>query len=118
MNRKFDANENFELLKNERNIAGRAMYEKRPSQEVKVQIYPDKSVSPAKFIPNQSMPGTFRAHPTTIAAMRSDLFANMYDEAFEELSAIITCSSCKTQVDQQFWKFCPYCEAPFPKKHG
>ncbi|AYF44784.1 MULTISPECIES: hypothetical protein [Halobacteriovorax] len=118
MNRKFDANENFELLKNERNIAGRAMYEKRPSQEVKVQIYPDKSVSPAKFIPNQSMPGTFRAHPTTIAAMRSDLFANMHDEAFEELSAIITCSSCKTQIDQQFWKFCPYCEAPFPKNHG
>ncbi|WP_040314487.1 hypothetical protein [Bacteriovorax sp. BAL6_X] len=115
MDRKFSANDNFELLKNERNIANRQMYQMQPSQEVQVQIFPDKSVTPAKFIPNTTMPGTFRAHPTTIAAMRSDLFANMYDETFEELSAIITCSGCKTEVDKQFWKFCPHCEASFPK---
>lgn len=91
------------------------MYVADPVQEVKVQIFPDKSVTPAKFIPNQTMPGTFRAHPLTIAAMRHDLFANMYDEAFAELSDIITCSDCKNEVDKQFWKFCPHCEASFPK---
>ncbi len=116
MKRNFDANENLELLKNERNIAGRAMYQtSSASQEVQVQIFPDKSVTPAKFIPNKTIPGTFRAHPVTIAAMRADLFANMYDEAFEELSQSITCSGCQSSVDKQFWKFCPHCEASFPK---
>lgn len=78
-----------------------------------VNITPDKSVAPAAFIPDLLDPRKFRAHPVTIKAMRKELF--MGGEDFVDLEHLITCASCKKQLDLQFWQFCPYCEASFPK---
>jgi hypothetical protein len=77
-----------------------------------VNIIPDKTISPASFIPDSLNPKKFRAHPVTIKAMRKELF--MGGEDFVDLECLITCASCKTEVDVQFWHFCPYCEASFP----
>lgn len=112
----FNPNLQLNLLKNERNLAGRQMYYMDGHEEVKVEIYPDKSVSPSMFVPNKTLPGTYRAHPTTIRAMRKDLFANMHSEAFEELQYDYKCEGCSHIIDLQFWEFCPHCEKSFPKE--
>ena len=109
----FNPNNQFNTLKNERNAAGKSMYYMDGHQEVKVQIYPDESVTPSKFVANKTLPGTYRAHPITIRAMRKDLFANMYSETFEELQQFHQCESCKETIDLQFWQFCPHCEKSF-----
>lgn len=103
-------------LANERNAAGKSMYYMDGTEEVQVQIYPDKSVTPSKFIANKTLPGTFRAHPMTIRAMRKDLFANMYSDTFEELEYLYKCEGCTKVIDLQFWQFCPHCEKAFPKE--
>ena len=65
--------------------------------------------SPAKFIPDPLQTNVFRAHPVTIRAMRKELF--MGGENFVDLECLRICDSCKHEIDLQFWKFCPYCEA-------
>ena len=105
----------YNRLHSATNIANRPMFGSEPEAEIKVQVYPDKSVSPAKFIENKTIPGTYRAHPTTIAAMRPDIFAGANDEPFIDLELKIRCEGCNEVLDVQFWKFCPYCEKHFPK---
>ena len=112
----FHPQDQYNTLLNERNAAGKSMYYMNGREEVQVQIYPDKSVSPSKFIANKTLPGTYRAHPLTIKAMRKDLFANMYSETFEELEYLYKCEGCKKTIDLQFWQFCPHCEKAFPKE--
>lgn len=111
----FNPNLQLEALKSEKNLANQRMYNTSRVSEVKVQIYPDKSVSPAKFILNKTIPGTYRAHPDTIRAMREDLFANINNDTFEELEYLYDCTSCKNRIDLQFWKHCPHCTSQFPK---
>jgi hypothetical protein len=111
----FETQAQFERLQNAKNAVEERMFAPTPEAEIKVQIFPDKSVSPAKFIPNKTMPGTYRAHPVTIRAMRQDLFAGANNELFADLEYNIKCDSCKSIIDVQFWKFCPYCEKSFPK---
>lgn len=83
-------------------------------QEFEVPIRPDKSVSPAKFLPDPFIPGGYKAHPTTIRAMRKDLFVAGL-EGFEDVEQLYTCQSCHNELDLQFWVFCPFCEQSFPK---
>lgn len=105
----------YNKLQSATNAGGRPMFGAQAEQEVQVQIFPDKSVSPAKFVPNQTLPGTYRAHPTTIAAMRRDIFAGANNEPFIDLELKIECEGCGQELDVQFWKFCPFCEKHFPK---
>ena len=52
------------------------------------------------------------SYAETIAAMRKDIFVGGTEE-FSDLEKIVTCSGCQKELDQQFWIFCPYCEAKF-----
>jgi hypothetical protein len=99
------------LMRN-KNAAGLPLFQARPDQEVRVDIVPDKSVAIAKFLPHDHIPGHFKAHPTTIAAMRKDIFV-AGDEEFKDLEKIVNCSGCQKKLDQQFWIFCPHCESKF-----
>lgn len=84
------------------------------AQEVHhVKIRPNKDVGLGKFRPDPLIPGGYIAHPTTISAMRKDIFA-AGEEVFEDLEYWIHCEKCNTALDVQFWIFCPYCEAHFP----
>ena len=112
----FNPEEAYKRMQSATNAGGRSMYGPTPEMEVKVQIFPDKSVAPAMFIPNKTAPGTYRAHPVTIAAMRKDLFAGTNDEPFADLELNIKCEGCSNIIDAQFWKFCPYCEKNLPKE--
>lgn len=109
-----DPHSQFEKLKTYTNAANTQLFDMDMHETHSVNVIPDKSVKPAMFIPDKLDPKKFRAHPTTIRAMRKELF--MGGEDFVDLECLITCASCKTELDVQFWHFCPYCEASFPSK--
>ncbi len=112
MNNKFDPNNIYRQAGDVQNAAGRQMFNTDQYQEVDVNIRPNKDVSPGKFKTDPLLPGGYIAHPTTIAAMRKDLF--MMGDDFIDLELKYTCQKCKNELDLQFWKFCPFCETPFP----
>lgn len=95
------------------NAANQPHFNQEKSEEYKVEIKPDTGIGLGKFKPDLERPGSYKAHPTTIAAMRKDLFLAGGDE-FVDLQKIYQCESCKADIDIQFWLFCPYCEAKFP----
>lgn len=101
MSRDFESDKLFEKLQRETNIANQRMYGQTPEAQINVQIYPDKSVAPAKFIPNASIPGTYRAHPTTIRAMRPEIFTGSNNDLFTDLEYNIRCESCSEIYDLQ-----------------
>ncbi|OUR99926.1 hypothetical protein A9Q84_02530 [Halobacteriovorax marinus] len=114
MSNKFDPQNSYEKLMSATNAGGGNHFIDSP-EEIKVQIRPDKSVSPGKFLNDPIIPGGFKAHPTTIRAMRKDIFVGS-TEVFADLEFLIHCESCKSELDVQFWHFCPFCEATFTKK--
>jgi len=89
----------------------KAYYDLSARQDYSVSIVADHSVSPAKFKPNPKIPGGYLAHPTTIAAMKKDIF--VADNNFSEFEEWVDCKSCQTKLDMQFWHFCPHCESSF-----
>lgn len=113
-NSKDKTQKQFEHLQGLTNAAGRPLLQTEPEaqEEYEVAIRPDKSVSPAMFAPDPLRPGFFKAHPTTIKAMRKDLFV-AGEEGLEDLEDWMTCDSCGKNLDRQFWIFCPYCESSF-----
>lgn len=76
-----------------------------------VQILPDKTVSLAMFKPHPLIAGAYKAHPQTILALKKDIFT--IGEDIDELATPIICESCHSEVDIQFWHFCPFCTAKF-----
>jgi hypothetical protein len=111
---KFDPNSQFNKLKTYINSANLPQFATNHEEEYKVNIKPDTSVSRGAFIPHPLVPNEYHAHPITIRAMRKEIF--MGGDDFVDLECLYTCASCKTQIDLQFWYFCPYCEASFPCK--
>ena len=105
----------YQKLMSAEGVTGGRHFQATPEKEFQVQINPDKSVSPAKFIPDPLLPGQYRAHPTTIRAMRKDLFVGGA-EVFEDLEVRYLCYSCHKELDLQFWQFCPYCESSIKTK--
>ena len=112
-NKKFDTNSLYEKLMSATNAAEKPLFTGAPSETHEVKLRPDKTVGRAKFKPDPLIPGGYLAHPVTIRAVRLDIFVG--GEGFEDLEYLYQCSSCNEQLDLQFWKFCPYCEAPFKK---
>jgi hypothetical protein len=107
-----DPESQLNKLKSYNNAFNTPLFETDNHETHHVNIIPDKTIRPALFIPDALNPKKFRAHPTTIKAMRKDIF--MGGEDFIDLECLITCASCKIEIDAQFWHFCPYCESAFP----
>lgn len=115
MSKNFESQKLYERLQSATNAANMKMYGSEAESEIQVQIFPDKSVAPAKFIANKSIPGTYRAHPVTIRAMRPEIFTGSHNDLFTDLEYNIKCQGCSEVYDLQFWKFCPFCEESIPK---
>ncbi len=107
-----DSEKKYQQLKNAINAGGKAHFNLSARQDIQVNIRPDATVQPAMFIPDPLLPGGYKAHPVTIAALKKDIFA-AGSELFEDLEDLVTCDSCQHELDRQFWHFCPYCEAKF-----
>lgn len=110
---KSDTEAFYKKLVSATNAANQLHFNESQSSEYEVSIKPDSTVGLGKFKPDPSAKAAYRAHPTTIAAMRKDLFIAGSDE-FLDLQKVYQCESCKADIDIQFWIFCPYCEAKFP----
>lgn len=107
-----DNEKKLQQLKNAINAGGQAHFNIAAREDIQVQIRPDPSVRPAMFLPDPLLPGCYKAHPVTIAALKKDIFAAGND-LFEDLEDLVTCESCQHEIDRQFWHFCPFCEAKF-----
>lgn len=76
-------------------------------QDIKLSLRVDESVGPAMFRPDPLIPGGYIANSLTLRAVRRDIF--VLGEAVDELTQPIPCTSCRSPLDRQFWKLCPYC---------
>lgn len=110
---KMDENQILEYLKQLENAAGQSFINFEQPQEFSVNIRPNNSVTLGKFKADPLLPGGYIAHTQTIRALKKDIF--MAGDDFVDLEQIIQCESCKTQVDMQFWYFCPHCGEKFRK---
>jgi len=110
LKQKFDPHSQFKKLNSYTNAFDTPLFEKDYHETYKVQILPDSTVARGKFLPTLEL-NVYKAHPVTIRAMRPELFMGADD--FVDLECLHICASCKTEIDLQFWKFCPFCEASF-----
>jgi hypothetical protein len=86
-------------------------FELGAQEDIQIHVRPDTTVALGMFKPHPFMQGMWIAHPTTIRAMRKDLF--LVSDGFEEFENLYTCRGCCTEIDLQYWLFCPYCETSF-----
>lgn len=100
-------------LQQAKNIANQPHFDLNRWETSEVQILPDTLVSPGMFKQDTKKQQVYYAHPTTIKALKKNIFV-AGNEPFEDLEIIHICESCKTELDLQFWHFCPVCEAHFP----
>lgn len=98
----------LDRINNYRHPDGRSVIDLGQYEEIKLNIRPNKDVAPGKFRPDPLLPGGHIAHPTTIRAMRKDIFVTGYDVDLNE--KLINCPNCGTELDLQFYIFCPFCE--------
>jgi hypothetical protein len=108
LNNKFDPQSQFNKLKSYQNAGNTPLYQTNYHETYKVNILPDVKVARAQFVPTLN-PHEYKAHPVTIRAMRKELL--MGEENFIDLETLYICQSCKTEIDLQFWQFCPFCES-------
>ena len=112
MTDRFTPEKLYTKLQQVANAAGKKHFDSTPCQSISLSLRPDKKVPRAKFSPDPLRPGGHLAHPTTLRALRKDIFA-AGDELFEDLEDIVQCVGCSRQLDRQFWIFCPHCETAF-----
>lgn len=93
------------------NAVNSPLYNTNTPQEIQVNIRVDNSVAHGLFKPDPKYQGGWITSEQTFRAMRKDIFA--LDPELLDLQDTYTCNSCKTDLDKQFWKFCPHCGAAF-----
>jgi len=86
-------------------------YNSEKEQKFSVHIIVDNSVGHGLFKPNPKQEGSWLASEQTFRAMKKDIFA--LGDSVDELVEPYQCQSCKTDLDKQFWHFCPYCGSSF-----
>jgi len=109
---RFSPEKLFEQIQPLKNAANRPLVDLSSPQEIKINIRPDTKVPPAKFLPDPLLPGGWKAHPTTILAMRKDIF--VVGDGLDDLETLYECT-CGQKIDLQFWIYCPYCESALKK---
>lgn len=87
------------------------LFDVSQSDEIKINIRPDKNVTIGLFKADPLLLSGFIAHPETIRAMRKDIFVT--DPDLLDRSHVEICNSCKQTIDHQFWLYCPYCGSTF-----
>lgn len=93
------------------NAVNQQFYNTNAEQKFDVNIRVDNSVAHGMFKPDPKFDGGWIASEQTFRAMKKDIFA--LDEQMIDLQEKYICTSCKTELDKQFWQFCPHCGASF-----
>lgn len=103
----------LDKLKKESWYGEKPYYDLSSPQTEEVQIIPDKKISPGMFKPDKDITNKYYAHPTTIKALKKNIFlaGENWDQDVSNIQ--IECSGCKRKLDKDFWHFCPFCETKF-----
>ena len=101
----------LEKINSIENMVDRPMFNTEQEETFKIDIKVDNTVPHGVFIPSKVYPGSWRASEQTFRAMRKDIF--MLGESLDEIADPYQCTSCHTNLDKQFWTFCPYCGERF-----
>lgn len=101
----------LEKINSIENAVNAPFYDTSANQELQVNIRVDNSIPHGMFKPDPKLEGGWLASNQTFRAMKKDIFA--LDEDMIDLQEKYTCTSCKTELDKQFWLFCPHCGAAF-----
>lgn len=86
-------------------------YNLNHEEKININIRVDNSVAHGLFKPDPKFEGGWVASYQTFRAMKKDIFA--LGEELLDLEEKYTCYSCKTNLDKQFWHFCPHCGSQF-----
>lgn len=81
------------------------------SEEFKVHFKVSNKVAHGMFLPIKDSPGLWLTSDQTLKALKKDIFTLADD--IDELKSPYQCHSCKSDLDRQFWHFCPYCAEGF-----
>ncbi len=103
----------LDKVKHMKSAANRQLFDLEKPEEVKIEIKVDNKVAHGLFVPSKAITGIWYASEQTYRAMKKDLFA--FGETLDEIKEPYNCHSCKTDLDKQFWHFCPYCGEEFLK---
>lgn len=101
-------------IKSIENQINNPLYNLEKEEKFSVQINIDNKVAHGMFKPDPKKQGSWLASEQTFRAMKKDIFA--MDEAMLDLADHYQCHSCKSDLDLQFWHFCPYCGSQFLSK--
>ena len=101
----------LEKINSIENMVDRPMYQINKPEQTKIEIKVDPKVEHGKFVPSKIVPHLWYASEQTYRAMKKDIFAT--GDNIDELIEAYQCYSCKTDLDKQFWYFCPFCGQRF-----
>jgi hypothetical protein len=100
----------LDQIKRIENCVDKQMFNTQQEQKYEINIKVDNTISHGVFVPSKVFPGQWRASEQTFRAMKKDIFAlGNSEEMLDEIAQPYKCHSCQTNLDKQFWKFCPYC---------
>ena len=101
----------LEQIKSIENQINNPHYNLQQEQKFSVVINIDNKVAHGLFKPDPLQKDAWLTSSQTFRAMKKDIFS--LDEGMLDLSLHYQCHSCKTDLDRQFWHFCPYCGSQF-----
>jgi hypothetical protein len=81
------------------------------THQLKINI--DNTLPHGRFFESNVYPGQWRATSQTYKAMKKNIFALGDSDSLDEISEPYQCFGCKTDLDKQFWHFCPFCGERF-----
>jgi lipopolysaccharide biosynthesis regulator YciM len=93
------------------NMVDTPMFDTSQEDIAQVEIRVDNKVAHGMFIPSKAISEIWYASEQTFRAMKKDIFS--LGNSIDEMTELYDCQSCHTQIDKQFWHFCPYCGERF-----
>jgi hypothetical protein len=113
LNREESIKRTLERIGSLENHIGESQYNLNQQQQLEINIRVVNSVPGGLFKPDPKLEGGWIANELTFKAMKKDIFA--LDDDLIDLEEKYSCLSCKTDIDKQFWSFCPHCGSQFSK---
>lgn len=101
----------WDKARRELDAYGRKAYALDQGEKKQIQIFPDDTISPAKFKAHPHKPYCYLANPLTIVAMKKDLFILGDEITYTD----VRCQKCSKVVEKECWNFCPFCSGEFEK---
>ena len=101
----------LEKINSIENMVDKPLFNTQKEETTEIEIKVDNTVAHGLFIPSKVFIGQWRASEQTFRAMKKDIFT--LGGSLDEITEPYHCESCKSNLDKQFWNFCPFCGERF-----